>query len=121
MPSSDFVNDISKITESLVPQKNLVITQDNVTYPFKKVNTYKAAGSDSICGRSLRHCAHQTSEMFINNFVLSLVRFLPYGNINYNFCPEIFRPVGLNSLVMKIFDKILKDEIVSLIDGACDP
>lgn len=32
-----------------------------------------------------------------------------------------FRPVALKSLVMKNFEKILKDKVVSLIDGKLDP
>lgn len=52
---NDFVNDVSKLWESLAPQNELVITQERVTNLFKRVNMCKAAGPDSMCGRSRRH------------------------------------------------------------------
>lgn len=129
---SDFVNDISEMRESLVPQNGLVITQGNVTNLFKKVNIRKAAGPDSICGRALCHCADQLSEVFTTLYQMcvecgqipaiwktSIIIPVPKSN-NPRELNE-FRPVALTSLVMKTFEKILKDEIVSLIDGKLDP
>lgn len=69
---SDFLSEISMLRESLSlsPQNDIVITQENVTNLLKRVNIRKAAGPDSICGRTVRHCADQLSEVFTSLFLM---------------------------------------------------
>lgn len=49
---------------SLKPENGIAIAERKVASLFKKVNIRKAAGPDGICGRTLRHCADQLSEVF---------------------------------------------------------
>lgn len=46
---------------------------------------------------------------------------IPVPKINHPIDFNDFRPVALTSLVMKNFEKILKENVVSLIDGRLDP
>lgn len=114
---------ISEMRESLVPKKGLVITQGNVINLFKKVNIRKVAGPDSICGRVLRYCADQLSEVFTTLFRMCIEcgqipaiwktsSIIPVPKSNNPREMKEFRPVALTSLVMKTFEKILKDKIV---------
>ncbi len=109
-----------------------MITKENVTNLLKRVNTRKAAGPDFICGRTLRHCADQLSEVFTSLFLICVgsgqiptiwktSTIIPVPKINNPRELNEFRPVALTSLVMKVFEKILKEEIASLIHGKLDP
>ena len=65
---SDFTNSVTRVKDSLVPQCDFQICQDQVTALLKKTNVRKAAGPDSICGRTLRYCADQLSGVFCTLF-----------------------------------------------------
>lgn len=97
-----------------------------------RVNIRKAAGPDGICGHTLRHCADQLSEVFTVLFQMcagsgylpqlwKTSTIIPVPKINHPRDFNDFRPVALTSLVMKNFEKILKGNVVSLIDGRLDP
>ena len=126
------MNNISKLRESLSPQNDVVISQENVTNLLKRVNICKAAGPDSICGRTLCHHADQLSEVFSLLFqmcvdsgqiptVWKTSTIIPVPKVCNPRVLNEFMPVALTSLVMKVLEKILKDEIVSLINGKLDP
>lgn len=106
------MSDISKLCESQLPKNDLVITHQNVTNIFQKLNTRKAAGPDAICGHTLYHCAGRLSELFTKLFPMSAVS----GQISkiwksFTFIPDPktgspselkeFIPIALTSLVMK--------------------
>ena len=130
--SCDFTQNISALKNSLVPLTDFVICKDQVTALLKKTNIRKAAGPDAVCGRTLRYCANQLSEVFSTLFQMC---------VNHCQLPSIWksstiipipktknleqliecRPVALTLLIMKIFEKILKDEIVSLVYDKLDP
>lgn len=125
-------NSISACKESLKPVKEIVISQKQVESLFKKVKAGKALGPDAICGRTLHHCATQLSGVFTRLFQncvdigqiptlwkTSTVIPIPKSN-NSNEMSE-FRPVALTSLVMKSFEKILKNYILSFTEGRLDP
>ena len=67
---SDFISEVHMLRDSLVPQRDLVISQDRVTALLKKTNIRKAAGLDAICGRTLKYCSDQLSEIFSSLFQL---------------------------------------------------
>ncbi|KAK1792093.1 hypothetical protein P4O66_001871 [Electrophorus voltai] len=60
-------------TEPTIEQHPLIITESDMRRVFKRVNTRKVVGSDSICGRVLKACAHQLAPVFTNIFNLSLM------------------------------------------------
>lgn len=129
---SDFLCKISTLRMSLKPENGIAIAERKVASLFKKVNIRKAAGPDGICGRTLRHCADQLSEVFTVLFQMcagsgylpqlwKTSTIIPVPKINHPIDFNHFRPVALTSLVMKNFEKILKENVVSLIDGRLDP
>ena len=74
------------------------IDKDTVEPLFRKVNHRKECGSDNICGKVLRHCAIELSEVFSQFFTWSLrvLLFLLYGKLpSYAQCRRI--EVLLNS------------------------
>lgn len=130
----DTAQKVSEIKARLLVKgsNNITITQDNVTSLLKRVNVQKAAGPDYICGRTLRHCADQLGGVFSRLFQMSV----DCGHIpvlwktstivpvpKFNKAKELndYRPIALTSLVMKSFEKILKNEIVSRTSGKLDP
>ncbi|XP_030272344.1 uncharacterized protein LOC115581424 [Sparus aurata] len=130
--SCDFTQNISALKNSLVPLTDFVICKDQVTALLKKTNIRKAAGPDAVCGRTLRYCANQLSEVFstlfqmcVNHCQLPLIwkssTIIPIPKTKNPEQLTEFRPVALTSLIMKIFEKILKDEIVSLVYDKLDP
>ena len=130
--SSDFSENISMWRDSLVPHNDIVIAQEVVTTLFKRVNIMKAAGPDAVCGRTLRYCADQLSVVFTPLFNMCAKKgqipqiwkrstIIPLAKSKNPQELKDFRPVALTSLVMKIFEKIIKDEIMSLVSGKLDP
>ena len=65
---SEFSENVSTLRGSLVPQNDIVILQECVTAPFKSMNIRKTTGLDAICGRTLRYCAEQLSEVITKLF-----------------------------------------------------
>lgn len=126
------LKNISALKNSLVPLSDFVICKDQVTALLKKTNIRKAAGPDAVCGRTLRYCANQLSEVFstlfqmcVNHCQLPLIwkssTIIPIPKTKNPEQLTEFRPVALTSLIMKNFEKILKDEIVSLVYDKLDP
>ena len=120
---SNFSEDISNLRKSLDLNTHMVISQEQVSTLFKRVNTRKAAGPDGICGRTLRHCADQLS-MSLPHFLMCTEHgqlpkiwkssiIIPVPKSKYPKKLIYFRPVALTSLVMKNLEKILKDEVTS--------
>ena len=116
----DIAHDVSRVRNSLVPHKSLSISQDHVAALFKRTNIRKAAGPDAICGRTLHHCADQLSGVFSKIFQLcadgcvlpSLWKsstIMPIPKLKKASDINDFRPVALTSLIMKHFERILKD------------
>ena len=129
---TEFSDNISRTRDSLVSQNDMVISQECVTALLKKVNIRKAAGPDAICGRTLHYCAEQLGGVFTYLFqrcselgqIPSLWKSSTIIPIPKSKNPRElneFRPVALTSLVMKTFEKILKDITLSLIEGKLDP
>ncbi|KAK1792040.1 hypothetical protein P4O66_001818 [Electrophorus voltai] len=118
--------------EPTIEQHPLIITGSDMRRVFKRVNTRKAAGPDGICGRVLKACTDQIAPVFTNIFNLSLT----LGIIPSSFkrstivpVPKKPRPSGLNdylpvaltSVVMKCFEKLVRDFITSSLPASMDP
>ncbi len=101
---------------------------------FKLENYYvrKAAGPDGITGRVLRSCADQLAGLFTSIFNESLATsvvptsfkksvIIPGPKNSKPSCLNDYRPVALISIVMKVFERLLKNHIFSSIPVTLDP
>ena len=109
-----------------------VFSEHDVRRELKRVNTRKTAGPDRISGRVIRACDDLLAPVFTIIFNLSLAQSTvptcfkmstiipepknasPAGMNNY-------RPVALTSVVMKCFERLVKDHICSSHQGTLDP
>ena len=95
------------------------------------VNCNKACGPDGIHGKILKNCATSLAYPLSTLFTLSYNSgFLPKDWKIANVVPvhkkgskddiENYRPISLTSLVMKIFERILKDELLLRVEHMLD-
>ncbi len=110
----------------------ITVTEDEVRRALKRVNVRKAAGPDGITGRVLRSCADQLAGLFTSIFNESLATsvvptsfkksiIIPVPKNNKPSCLNDYRPVALTSIVMKVFDRLVKSHISSSILVTLDP
>ncbi|KAK1803842.1 hypothetical protein P4O66_003747 [Electrophorus voltai] len=115
-----------------IEQRPLIITESDVRRVFKRVNTRKAMGPDGICGRVLKACADQLAPVFTDIFNLSLtLGIVPSSFKRSTIVPfpkkprpsdlNDYRPVTLTSVVMKCFEKLVRDFITSSLPASTDP
>ncbi|KAK1798031.1 hypothetical protein P4O66_000528 [Electrophorus voltai] len=111
-------------TEPTIEQRPLIITESDVRRVFKRVNTRKAAGPDGICWRVLKACTNQLAQVFTNIFNLSLMLgIIPSSFKRSTIVPILkkprpsglndYRPVAFTSVMMKCFEKLVRDFITS--------
>ncbi len=97
---------------------------------FRRVNSRKAAGSDGISGRVLRAC--QLAPMFTIIFKLSLIHsvistcfkpstVVPVPKKPHPSCLNDYWLVALTSVVMKCFERLVKNFITSSLHPSRDP
>jgi len=92
-----------------------------------RVNTRKAAGPDGISGQVLKTCANQLAPVFTTIFNLSLAEsvvpsfkwstIVPVSPA----CLNDYRPVALTSVVIKCFERLIKDYICAFLPPSMDP
>uniref|UniRef100_A0A4W5L6E0 Reverse transcriptase domain-containing protein n=1 Tax=Hucho hucho TaxID=62062 RepID=A0A4W5L6E0_9TELE len=110
----------------------LTFTAANVRKTFKCVNPRKAAGPDGIPGRVLRACADQLAGVFTDIFNQSLSQSaVPTCFKRATIVPvpkkakvtelNDYRPVALTSVIMKCFERLVKDHITSILPDTLDP
>ncbi len=110
----------------------ITVSEDEIRRALKKVNVRKAAGPDGITGRVLRSCADQLAGLFTSIFNESLATsvvptsfkksvIIPVPKNNKPSCLNDYRPVALTSIVMKVFERLVKSHICSSIPVALDP
>ncbi len=110
----------------------ITVTEDEVSRALKRVNVRKAAGPDGITGRVLRSCADQLAGLFTSIFNESLATsvvptsfkksvIIPVPKNNKPSCLNDYRPVALTSIVMKVFERLVKSHISSSIPVTLDP
>ena len=94
---------------------------------FKRVNPRKAAGPDSILSHVFRACADQLVGVFKDIFNLSLSQsavptcfkmatIVPVPKKAKVTVLNDYRPVALTSVIMKCFERLVKDHITSTLD-----
>ncbi len=109
----------------------ITVSEDEVLRALKRVNVRKVAGPDGITGRVLRSCADQLAGLFTSIFNESLATvvptsfkksiIIPVPKNNKPSCLNDYRPVALTSIVMKVFDRLVKSHICSSIPVTLDP
>ncbi|KAK1784208.1 hypothetical protein P4O66_003963 [Electrophorus voltai] len=115
-----------------IEQRPLIITESDVRRVFKRVNTRKAMGPDGICGRVLKACADQLAPVFTDIFNLSLTLGIVPSSFKRSTIVPVpkkprpsdlndYRPVALTSVVMKCFEKLVRDFITSSLPASTDP
>ena len=99
---------------------------------FQSTKAKKSPGPDGISGRLLKHCSEQLTDIF--TFIFSLSRqlhivprlwkdsfIIPIPKSNPPKALKDLRPVALTSLVMKCLEKLVKEEILSVVNPILDP
>ncbi|KAK1803647.1 hypothetical protein P4O66_020754, partial [Electrophorus voltai] len=115
-----------------IEQRPLIITESDVRRVFKRVNTRKAMGPDGICGRVLEACADQLAPVFTDIFNLSLTLGIVPSSFKRSTIVPVpkkprpsdlndYHPVALTSVVMKCFEKLVRDFITSSLPASMDP
>ncbi len=110
----------------------ITVSEDEVRRALKSVNVRKAAGPDGITGRVLRSCADQLAGLFTSIFNESLATsviptsfkksvIIPVPKNNKPSCLNDYRPVALTSIVVKVFERLVKNLICSSIPVTLDP
>ncbi|KAK1786008.1 hypothetical protein P4O66_017563 [Electrophorus voltai] len=111
--------------EPTIGQRPLIIMESDVRRVFKRVNTRKAAGPNGICSKVHKACTDQLAPVFTDIFNLSLTLGIapstivpkkPQPSGLNNYCP-----VALTSVVMKCFEKLVRDFITSSLLASMDP
>ncbi len=96
------------------------------------MNFRKEAGPDGISGRVLRSCVDQLAGLFTSILNESLATsvvptsfkksvIIPVPKNSKPSCLNVYRPVALTSIVMKVFERLLKNHICSSIPATLDP
>ncbi len=96
------------------------------------MNVRKAARRDGITSRVLRSCADLLAGLFTSIFNESLATsvvptsfkksvIIPVPKNSKPSCLNAYRPVALTSIVMKVFERLLKNHICSSIPVTLDP
>ncbi|KAK1792063.1 hypothetical protein P4O66_001841 [Electrophorus voltai] len=122
----------SACAEPTIGQHLLIIMESDVRRVFKRVNTRKAAGPDGFCNRVLKACADQLAPVFTDIFNLSLMlgiipscfkqsTIIPVPKKPRPSSLNDYRPVALTSVVMKCFEKLVRDFITSSLPASMDP
>ncbi|KAK3556581.1 hypothetical protein QTP70_010778 [Hemibagrus guttatus] len=121
------------------PITPLTIKEEEVNRLFKRLNTRKATGRDSVSPSLLKHCANQLSPVFTDIFNTSLKTchvpacFKPFLIPHWR--PAIvpvpkktkitglndYRPVAVTSVVMKSFERLVLSYLKDITDPLLDP
>ncbi|KAK1796915.1 hypothetical protein P4O66_000995 [Electrophorus voltai] len=118
--------------EPTIEERPLIITESDVRRVFKRVNTRKAAGPDGICGRVVKACTDQLAPVFTDIFNLSLTLGIVPSSFKRSTIVPVpkkprpsalndYHPVALTSVVMKCFEKLVRDFITSSLPASMDP
>ncbi len=98
----------------------VTVLEDEVRRKLRRVNVRKAAGPDGITGHILRPCADQLAGLFTflfneslatsvvpTSFKKSVIISVPKNSKPS--CLNDYRPFALTSIVMKVFESLLKE------------
>uniref|UniRef100_A0A4W5NM05 Reverse transcriptase domain-containing protein n=1 Tax=Hucho hucho TaxID=62062 RepID=A0A4W5NM05_9TELE len=119
-----FEDNTVPLTRPATKTCGLSFTAANVSKTFKRVNPRKAAGPDGIASRVLRACADQLAGVFTDIFNQSLSQSaVPTCFKRATKVTELndYRPVAPTSVIMKCFERLVKDHITSTLPDTLDP
>ena len=127
-----FEDNTVPLTRPATKTCGLSFTAAEVSKTFKRVNPRKAAGPDGIPSRALRACADQLAGVFTDIFNQSLSQSaVPTCFKSATIVPvpkkakvtelNDYRPVALTSVIMKCFERLVKDHITSTLPDTLDP
>lgn len=108
------------------------IDLQDVVKAFNSVHVNKSPGPDNICGRLLKSCSKALSPVFHGLYNKSLQKqhvpnlwkdavVIPVPKCSGPKTINDFRPVALTSVLMKIFEKLVRSEILRQTEHALDP
>ena len=111
---------------------NLKFHELDVLLLLKNINPSKAAGPDGIHGMVLKNCAPSLAKpltiMFNISFVTGIIpddwklaSVVPIHKKDEKGSVENYRPISLTSLIMKIFEKCIRQELSNACDELLDP
>ncbi|KAK3507174.1 hypothetical protein QTP70_009517 [Hemibagrus guttatus] len=114
------------------PLTPLTIKEEEVNRLFKRLNTRKATGPDSVSPSLLKHCANQLSPVFTDIFNTSLETchvpacfktsaIVPVPKKTKITGLNDYRPVALTSVVMKSFERLVLSYLKDITDSLLDP
>ncbi len=124
---------ISLDGQSHVDHSDIVhIDRDRVLKLFQEVDENESPGADGIDGLILKNCAEQLAYIFSFIFKLSLQcqrvpcvwknsTVEPVPKMNNPESQDEHRSVSLTSLVMKTFEKIVRDNLLDKVQANLDP
>ncbi len=107
----------------------ITVLEDGVRSELKKLNVRKAARPDGITGRVLRSTDDQLAGLFASwvpcylcgSHLFKKSVTIPVPKNNKPSCLNDFHPVALTSIVMKVFERLVKNHICSSIQDTLDP
>ncbi len=124
----DILDSLNDITVN--PQ--LTISAISVKHMFSKSNVRKSPGPDMITGKLLKVCADQLCDIYSDLFNLSLSQHkvpmpwkesivVPVAKIKSPKELNDLRPVALTSIVMKTFERLVKQILIEKVQSQLDP
>lgn len=120
------------LKQKLRDTQHFIIELSDVKKAFHTVNVNKSQGPDNISGRLIKSCADELSPIFQAIFdkslqtqhVPSLCKEAVVVPVPKSSRPKIlndFRHVALTSVVMKVFEKIIRNVIMKATEHQLDP
>ena len=112
--------------------RDLKFHELDVLLLLKNVNSGKAAGPDGIHGMVLKNCAASLARPLTSLFNISFVTgciphewkmasIVPVFKKEDKSSVENYRPISLTSLVMKVFEKCIRKELLTVTQNLLDP
>lgn len=119
----DCSKETQELSLKLCDNQHFSVEQKDVEKAFYCTKVNKSHGPDNICGRLLKTCANELSPVFHHIFNRSLEAqhvpriwkdavVVPVPKSSRPTTLNDFRPVALTSVMMKIFEKLLRQEIL---------
>lgn len=125
--SHDFSQELVFKNASL-EQNSVNVDKDMVLKLFRGIRERTSPGLDGIGGHILKNCAVQLADIFCFIFRNSLCLYkvphlwkesiivpMPKNNVPKSL--NEYRPVALTSLIMKIFERIVKDALLTMVQA----
>lgn len=125
------MSEIQELERELCDNQHFFVKQEDVEKAFYCTKVNKSQVPNNICGRLLKTCARELSPVFHKIFNRSLeMQQVPQiwkdtvvVPVPKSSCPRTlndFRPVALTSLIMKIFEKLVRLEILKNTESEMD-